>query len=151
MKTTLAIIKMLELGVLTAFLISVGVMACSAPPPTPETSFQDVEQARAQARENAQLNAQGWRALNGANKFDIYSRGDSTIVSTCPNGDGWASIDLVDKETRGVVKRLKCSTVSAALSCLEEEDFKGKPQYAGDEGKCQPQTKVPFPLPKLTQ
>jgi hypothetical protein len=57
-----------------------------APPP-----FGTVEDARAQAKENAVENAQAFRASANLAEYDIYPRGDS---SECPNGDGWASIGV---------------------------------------------------------
>ena len=124
-------------------LIAVLVLAgCSSP----EVWFSTVEDARAQAKDNAAQNAQLFRASNADPKCGIYSRGDSTISNVCPNGDGWASIDLKCPDG---VRKLKCSTVSVALGCMAEDDFKSK-SYATDEGKCQPLNKVPHPLPKLT-
>lgn len=52
--------------------------------------FGTVEDARAQAKENAVENAQ----VLAAAEWPVAPRGDSTISSKCPHGDGWASIDL---------------------------------------------------------
>jgi hypothetical protein len=109
-----------------------------------EYSFATVEDARAQAKENGVLNAQQYRAENKLAEHTIYARGDSTIAPECPNGDGWASMDLKGPSTI----KLKCSTVSGALGCMTDEDFKTKP-FASEEGKCAPLTKVPHPLPKI--
>lgn len=108
--------------------------------------FATVEDARAQAKENGVQNAQMYRAENKLADYNIFARGDSTIMPDCPNGDGWASIDLRGPSTI----RLKCSTVSVALGCMPDEDFKTKP-YAQEEGRCQPLNKVPHPLPKLAR
>lgn len=119
--------------------------ACSKP----DASFETTEDARRQAKENGIQNAQLYRSQNKLSDYDIYGRGDSTITNSCPNGDGWASNDLSQKDT-GKVIRLKCSTVSVALGCMTEDDFKSKP-YAQEEGKCAPLVRVPHPLPKLSQ
>jgi len=113
-----------------------------------EVSFDTLETARAQAKENAVWNAKAWRAQLYP-EWDVVSRGDSTQVPECPQGDGWASIDLVSPGKSRVLK-LKCSTVSSNIGCLEATDFKGK-SFAQDEGKCQDVSKVPFPIPKIAQ
>ena len=111
---------------------------------TEEVSFQTAEDARAQARENAQHNALAYRAQNPVYKdHDIYMRGDSTISVKCPQGDGWASVDL--RLGQKTVK-LKCSTVSGAIGCMTSSDFKTK-VYAQEDGKCSKE--IPHPLPKL--
>lgn len=112
-----------------------------------EVSFATVEDARAQAKANGVENAQQYRADNKLAGYDIYARGDSTISNLCPNGDGWASIDLKGSDA---VLKLKCSTVSFSLGCMTDEDFKNK-AYAKEDGQCQPLNKVPHPLPKLHQ
>lgn len=114
-----------------------------------EVSFDTLEQARSQAKANATVNAQAWRAAAQAGQLGIYSRGDSTQTAACPQGDGWASIDLQTQDLQ-TVRKLKCSTVSSAVGCLEERDFRTK-DFAKQEGNCQPTSVVPFPLPKLTQ
>ena len=116
---------------------------------TKDVSFETTEDARRQAKENAIQNAQIYRSQNKLADYDIYGRGDSTISNSCPNGDGWASNDLVQKET-GKKISLKCSTVSVSLGCMTDDDFKSK-AYAQEEGKCAPLTRVPHPLPKLSQ
>lgn len=110
-----------------------------------EYSFDTVEQARAQAKENGVKNAQKFRAENKMPDCEIYPRGDSTITNVCPNGDGWASNEL---RCPNKTIKLKCSTVSDALGCMTEDDFKSR-AFAEDDGKCQSFSKVPHPLPKL--
>ena len=126
------------------FIAPVVLLACTKE----KASFETVEQARMQARENAEYIAQNYRAKNPVfADLDIYSRGDSTINAKCPQGDGWASIDLRDKN--GMTKeKLKCSTVSISIGCLTEKDFKSK-SYATEDGKCNPE--IPHPLPKIVK
>jgi hypothetical protein len=113
-----------------------------------DVSFDTLEQARGQARDNAMWNAQKWRADSGGmySAAEIIGRGDSSQMPDCPQGDGWATLDLFVDKKKAVT--LKCSTVSMNVGCLESNDFKTK-AYAVEDGKCQPTTKVPFPLPKV--
>lgn len=137
----------------TAMIFSMVVLAsfaaCESGPFKEEVSFQTVEDARSQAKSNATQNATLYRSANKLSAYDIYARGDSTISNKCPNGDGWASIDLRETNGSGAIK-LKCSTVSVALGCLTEDDFKSK-SYAQEDGQCAPLNRVPHPLPKLSQ
>lgn len=115
-----------------------------------EVAFDTLEQARQQAKDNAVWNAQRFRATDQRFEgLDIISRGDSTQMPDCPQGDGWASIDFLSVNKANIYK-VKCSTTSSALGCMTEEDFKKKP-YANEEGHCAPLTKVPFPIRKLAQ
>ncbi len=115
-----------------------------------EVSFASLEEAKGTARENAMWNAQRYRQENVLFKgWDIVGRGDSTQDNACPQGDGWATMDFVDSTKTKLVK-VKCSTVSANTSCLEDADFKTKP-FASDDGHCQPTNKVPYPLPKIAK
>lgn len=114
-------------------------------------SFDTLETARAQASENSLFNSRAWRAQAPVYaKLGIKARGDSTQSPTCPQGDGWASIDLIDDQTGAVRVKLKCSTVSSNVGCREAEDFKASP-YANEDGSCQATTKVPHPLPKIVK
>ena len=130
-----------------AVAMTVGLSACSKK----EVSFETLETARQQAGENAQFNARAWRGQNPATaRLGIMSRGDSTQGPSCPQGDGWATIDLVDADTGVKQASLKCSTVSASVGCREANDFKGSP-FASDDGNCQVVSKVPFPIPKIVK
>lgn len=112
----------------------------------PKHNFQVVEDARLQAKENALMLAKQFRAENKMAEWDIYARGDSTISSTCPQGDGWASMELRDPNFHSEAIKLKCSTVSLGIGCMTADDFKNK-VYANQEGKCNPD--IPHPLPKI--
>ena len=117
-----------------------------------DVSFETLEQARAQARANGEYNAQLYRAENPRfNGHKIISHGDSTQSPSCPQGDGWATNTIMQVEGKAVEKFVvKCSTVSATLGCYLENDFMKKP-FAAEEGKCQPISKVPHPLPKMVK
>jgi hypothetical protein len=125
-------------------MISAIVLTCAALVgcKSDEVSFDTLETARAQAKENAEFNARGWRTQAPAYAdLGLISRGDSTQSAKCPQGDGWASLDLVKKDTAQVVVKLKCSTVSGAIGCRTDTP--------ADEGRCG--TSLPHPLPKIAK
>lgn len=129
-------------------LITMLLVACSK---TEEVSFDTLETARLQAKENAEFNAKSWRStMINSSEIDIIGRGDSTQSPSCPQCDGWATFTVLDKNTIKELYKLKCSTVSSAISCLSDDDFK-KTSYGNDDGNCQPVTKVPHPIPKIVQ
>jgi hypothetical protein len=132
-------------------LVLVAALALTACAEKRDVSFDTLEDARATARSNALFNAQAYRAENPRfdKGFSIVSHGDSTQASDCPQGDGWATISIMKVENKETEKYvLKCSTVSGSLGCYLADDFQKKP-FASDENRCQPTTKVPFPLPKI--
>jgi hypothetical protein len=116
-----------------------------------EVSFDTLESARKQARENAEFNARKWRADTKLYANDIFiPRGDSTQSPSCPQGDGWASIDVAKPDDGQTVAKLKCSTVSDSVGCRIDNDFKSSP-YANEDGSCAPLNRVPHPLPKIAK
>jgi hypothetical protein len=133
-------------GLLITLSVAALLTACKGD----EVSFASLEEAKGTARENAMWNAQRYRQENVLFKgWDIVGRGDSSQDNACPQGDGWATMDFVAPNKTSLVK-VKCSTVSANTSCLEDADFKTKP-FASDDGHCQPTNKVPYPLPKIAK
>jgi hypothetical protein len=121
--------------------------ACGKPQ---EVSFASLEEAKGTARENAMFNAQMYRQSNILYKgWDLIGRGDSTQTNSCPQGDGWATMEFVNPEKTRIVKA-KCSTVSANTGCLEDSDFKTK-NFASEDGVCAPLNRVPYPLPKIAK
>lgn len=116
-----------------------------------DVSFDTLETARKQSKENAEFNAKAWRAQTPTYaQLSLISRGDSTQTPSCPQGDGWASIDLVDPNNPKSKVSLKCSTVSDSIGCRESNDFKSSP-FANDDGTCQATNKVPHPIPKIAK
>lgn len=101
-----------------------------------KVSFDTLETQRSIANENSKFNATKWRAENGYENTGILSRGDSSQQANCPQGDGWATVDLVDSKTKAVVVKLKCSTISGNVGCYTEQDFKGRAVLAKQEGSC---------------
>lgn len=111
-----------------------------------ELSFDSVESARVQANENSEFNAKSFRQSHPEYAgYSISMRGDSTQSAKCGEGDGWASIDLINTDKLTKIP-LKCSTVSAATGCMTDVDFKAR-SYASQDGTCD--TTIPFPLPKI--
>lgn len=114
---------------------------CSKPA---EVSFDTLEQARSQASENATFNAQIFRGAEHSG-WAVISASDSSQTKSCPQGDGWATLSLINPDKTETVS-LKCSTASLALGCMLDSTFKTK-SFNTDDGHCS--TEVPFPLPKI--
>ena len=144
--------------IISTVVLSVILAACGkseAPVTKLDTrvNFQTLEANRTQAQANAEFNAQKYRAENPRfdEGFKIVGHTDSTITNDCPQGDGWASISIMKVDGKNVEKyTVKCSTVSGSLGCYLDKDFEKK-SFARDDGQCQPQDKVPFPLPKIAK
>lgn len=101
-----------------------------------DVSFDALESARATVNANAHYNANKFRAENGYSENGLLVRGDSSQQANCPQGDGWASVDLIDAKTKQPVLALKCSTVSSNIGCMSASDFKSRTQYASQENQC---------------
>jgi hypothetical protein len=112
-----------------------------------EVSFDTLETQRSIANENSKFNALKWRAENGHESNGILTRGDSTQQAKCPQGDGWASVDLTHPQTKQTVIQLKCSTVSGNVGCVKSEDFKARGVLAKQEGSCN--MEIPKSLKKI--
>lgn len=134
-----------RLTALTAVLSAFLIVACSGE----KVSFDTLETQRAIANDNSRYNAQKWRAENGFEALNILARGDSTQQANCPQGDGWASVDLIDAKTKQPVTKLKCSTVSGNLGCYKDEDFKARSVLARQENTCN--AEIPATLKKIEQ
>ncbi len=131
---------------LIASAVLLALVACSKDVP-----FDTLETSRKQAKENAEFNARAWRSqLPAMAELSLITRGDSTQAPACPQGDGWATIDVVDPKTAAVRVKLKCSTVSDSVGCRADADFKSSP-FANEDGLCQSTDEVPHPLPKIAK
>ena len=108
--------------------------------------FATLEQAQTQASKNAEFNAQIFRGQE-MSTWSIIGTSDSSQTEACPQGDGWATLQLLNPDKTQQID-IKCSTVSAALGCMLDSTFKTKP-YNTSDGKCS--TEVPFPIPKIEQ
>lgn len=130
--------------VAAALVLAIALTACGKQ----EVSFNTLEEAKNQVRENALFNAQRFRAENPRVKdWSVVSNGDSSQTNDCPQGDGWATLTLYSPNAAQSVK-IKCSTVSAATGCLFDAEFKEKP-FAAEDGKCN--MHVPHPIPKIAK
>jgi len=131
----------LNISIITIIAMCVSLTGCKD-----ELSFDSVESGRVQANENSEFNVKAFRQTHSEYAgYSISMRGDSTQSSKCGQGDGWASIDLINVE-KGLKISLKCSTVSAATGCMTDVDFKAR-SYASQDGQCD--TSIPYPLPKI--
>ena len=130
-------------SLLPALAIALLLIGCSE-----KQSFNTTELQRQVANENSLFNATVWRANSQTPDHAIIGRGDSTQTEDCPQGDGWASIDLMSTDRLQVLK-LKCSTYSAGIGCVTAKDFKERPHLANQENRCN--RDVPFPLPKIAK
>ena len=111
-----------------------------------KVSFESLESGRKQANENAEFNAQVFRANHPEFQgYAIIGAADSTQTSECPQGDGWATLTLLGQDKTTKVP-LKCSTASSGIGCLTDADFKTK-VYAAQDGNCN--SEIPFPIPKI--
>ncbi len=128
-----------------AAVAALTLVACS----DDKVSFETLETQRAIANDNSRYNAQKWRAENGFESLNILARGDSTQQATCPQGDGWASVDLIDAKTKAAQEKLKCSTVSGNLGCYKDADFKARAVLAKQENTCN--AEIPKTLKKIEQ
>ena len=135
----------MKLGLFFAALM-VGLMALMSGCSSDTLSLETVESARAQANENSEFNAKSFRQTHTEYAgYSIAMRADSTQSTKCGQGDGWASIDLVNVDN-GTKVPLKCSTVSAAVGCISDLDLKAR-SYANHDGQCD--KSLPFPVPKI--
>lgn len=129
------------------YLLALTFVAILAACGSKEESPAALETARETANANSRFNAAKWRGENGFEATTILARGDSTQQPKCPQGDGWASVDLLNPTTKQKVAELKCSTYSANVGCTLANDFKARPQLATQENTCSAQ--VPYPLKKI--
>lgn len=137
--------KLSKIFLFFAVAMSLVLSACGGD----KVSFDTLETQRAVANDNSRYNAQKWRADNGHEQFGILTRGDSTQQANCPQGDGWASVDLTDPKTKQPVVKLKCSTVSGNIGCIKDEDFKARAVLAKQENSCN--AELPKQLKKIEQ
>ena len=139
--------KLSFVGIVIGLAVSSAMLTGCQPPD--KLAWETQEQARSQAIENAKINVKTFRADHQefASK-SIYMRGDSTISETCGQGDGFASIDLVDQENPNIKVELKCSTVSPSIGCMTKADFQTR-DYSKQEGSCD--RSLPFPIRKMVE
>ena len=124
-------------------LISGYLVGCSGD----KASMATVEEQRTIARDNSMLVAKKFRTENPQYQgFKIIPNGDSTMKRTCPQGDGWASLKLINEKNQ--IVKIKCSTYSMGIGCIESSEF-SKKSYAAEDGRCN--YDLDYPLPKIMQ
>jgi predicted small lipoprotein YifL len=152
-------------GLLMAAMLALSLTACGQKEEAPRVKTADEQ--RAEALANADKNAklqdlleqQRSTALNNANKnaaayfaanprFDASWRKmphtDDQITPACPQGSGWAWVNIMRVEGKDVEKKnIWCSTSSESLGCYIEADFKKGP-HAAQADKCN--ADLPHPL-----
>ena len=133
--------------IFSAFVALLSAVVLSACGGGDVASPDQLELQRQIANDNSKFNAQRWRGDNGYEQAGLLTRGDSTQQPKCPQGDGWASVDLIDAKSKAVVLKLKCSTYSASVGCYKDEDFKARPVLASQENTCN--AGIPKVLKKL--
>lgn len=137
--------KKLTLATITIALTLMA--ACSQ-----KISSNVLEEARATAKANSELNAQLYKAANPrfTADYSIITRADTSQTPECPQGDGWAELSIMKVEGKTVDKTvLMCSTYSTSVGCYRQEDFAKDKQLAGQDGRCNKD--IPFPLPTLNK
>ena len=109
-----------------------------------KVSSDKAEQNMAIAKANATRNAKLFIANDPRYaQYGVVSNGDSSINEKCPNGDGWATIQLISPDNTETVE-LKCSSTSLARGCLTTDEFKKRPDYI--DRQCNPETPDLKPL-----
>jgi hypothetical protein len=115
-----------------------------------QASPDRLEEARTTAKSNSEFNAQLYRAANPrfTGEYSIIARSDDAQTPDCPQGDGWAEVNIMKVEGKSVDKTpLVCSTYSTSVGCYRTEDFNKNPNLAKQNSGCG--SSVPFPLPVL--
>lgn len=131
---------------LPIFFLFAMLQGCSSEPaPDPGAILSMLESNRITGIANALFNARRFSASVYPN-YNPQVRVDSTIQSGCPQGDGWASVDLVNENNDKI--KIKCSTYSATIECMTEKDFLAREVFSSQEGHCNKD--IPNSLPKLT-
>lgn len=125
-----------------------------------DSSFQTVEEQRAQGRANASMVAADYQRQNPRILgWEAIVKADSSHTAKCPQGDGWAEVVFMRTErTDGSTKNLQvekatvmCSTVSFNEGCVmvaPVNNWDKHPKKIMD-GTCAQLSEVPMPLPKI--
>lgn len=100
--------------------------------------LQDMlETQRSVALENVSKNAASYFAANPRfdNTWSKMPHTDDQITAACPQGSGWAWVNIMRVQGKEVEKKtIWCSTSSRSLGCYIAEDFKKGPHAQQAEG-----------------
>lgn len=135
------------------------VAACGKKAPEP-TSFQTVEEQRAQGRANAAMVAAEYQRQNPRiHGWESIVKADSSHTASCPQGDGWAEVVFMRAvRTEGSTKNLEiekatvmCSTVSFNEGCVMVAPVNNWDKFPKKQmdGQCGNVNEVPMPLPRV--
>lgn len=142
--------------ILVALAAAALMSACSKD----ESSFQTVEEQRAQGRSNASLVASDYQRQNPRIQgWEPIVKADTSHTAKCPQGDGWAEVVFMNVTKGGDAKTnlqiekatVMCSTVSFNEGCVmvaPTNNWDKHPKKSMD-GSCAPTSEVPMPLPKV--
>ena len=104
-----------------------------------------VSQNRVNGKNISQLNAAQYARENHPNREVFFSGDvDSFVSGDCPQGDGYASWDIKDKETGKSIMALQCRTWELT-GCFKESDSGSKGGYMRNQ--CNPE--VPTTIQKV--
>lgn len=135
------------------------IAACGPKPPEP-TSFQTVEEQRAQGRANASMVASEYQRQNPRiHGWEAIVKADASHTASCPQGDGWAEVVFMRAvRTEGSTKNLEiekatvmCSTVSFNEGCVMVAPTNNWDKFPKKQmdGACGNTNEVPMPLPRV--
>jgi len=114
--------------------------------------LQDLlEQQRSTALSNVTVNSSIYFAANPRfdNTWKKMPHTDDQIGPACPQGSGWAWVNVMHVDGKDVQKmKLWCSTSSQSLGCYTEADFQKGP-HAGEPDRCD--QNLPHPLKRFTE
>lgn len=145
---------MKKLALIIVAALSIGISACGKAPEAPQTVEQQRAQNLAKADDNRKLQemleTQRSTALDNATKnsasyFAANPRFDSSwsriphtddqITAACPQGSGWAWVNIMKVEGKNVQKnKIWCSTSSRSLGCYIDADFMKGPHAQEAQG-----------------
>lgn len=121
---------------------SSGLTGCGG---SDEVSQATVEEQRTIARANSMFVAKDFASSNPKYAgYSVINNGDSTMGVGCPQGDGWASLELYHEKKKPV--KIKCSTFSKGIGCMTQKSFETK-TYAKQDKSCD--RKLKWPLPRI--
>ena len=133
-------------SIYTALVTLIVLSACKGGNKT--ASGEELEQQRGVASENASSNASIFLAKSPVyNGWKIAGNAiDSSQNRSCPSGDGWATVSIIDP-TLSNQRKIVCSTYSLTLGCQTEQDFNARQGLVIQKDTCN--AEVPYPLKKV--
>ena len=110
---------------------------------------EELEMQMEVAKDNASFNANVWKAgVPAYSTWTVIPKEDSTQTRDFPQGDGVATVSLMNPEDPQKTAELKCSTYSKALGCRLKSDFLSSP-LGKMENHCADKANVPYPYKRI--